>query len=287
MNDRRGEPLGQASQSMGIGSIGSVSFWQQDQNFWQQAQNQAQSAALSDALISAMGSVMANKAKGLARIATQTAQHRVQAQLTAALQSALQASQAAQGAPSSNASTTGSPAIGTGTVPLSATTALLTLGIPENGTITVSDGTNMTTYASTGTDTVGDLINAINTSGPKNAQVTASLNAGGKLVLTGNNKTVSVSVGGLFASNVGFGAKNSSFQPVAPSSSSSSSSNVSSSATSNASTASSASGSSTSASTNLPAAAPFNSATALQTGGTAETLLATTGQIGGLLNRFA
>ena len=47
-------------------------------------------------------------------------------------------------------------------MPLSANTALLTLGIPKNGTITVSDGTNTTTFASTGTDTVGDLINAIN-----------------------------------------------------------------------------------------------------------------------------
>ncbi len=266
---------------MSIGSIGSLSFWQQDQNFWHQTQDQARSAALSDALISAMGSVVANKAKGLASIATQTAQDRVHAQLQAALQSALQASKSES---ASKTSTTGSPAVGTGTVPLSATTALLTLGIPKNGTITVSDGTNVTTFASTGTDTVGDLINAINTSGPKNAQVTASLNVGGKLVVTGNNKTVSVSVGGLFASNVGFGAKNASFKPVAPSSSSS---NTSSSTTSGSSTASPASGSSTAAPTSPPAAAPFNSANALQTGGTAETLLATTGQIGGLLNRFA
>ena len=267
---------------MGIGSIGSISFWQQDQNFWNQAQSQAQSSALSDSLITAMGGLMSNEAKGLASIANKTALARVNAQLTAALQSAVQASQAA---PSSTASSAGSPAIGTGTVPLSANTALLTLGVPPNGTITVSDGTNTTTYASTGTDTVSDLINAINNPNvATNADVTASLNAAGELVLTGGNDKVSVSVGGVFASSVGFGAKNDSFQPVAPTPSTATTSTSSSSSST---AASSTSGASTAASTSSPAAVLYNSANALQTGGTAVTLLATTGQSGSLLNRFA
>ena len=222
---------------MGIGSIGSVSFWQQDQNNWNQAQVQAQTSAASDALITAMGNLMTNKVAGLASIANQEALDRVNAQLTAGLQSALQASQSAS---SPNASTTGAPAIGTGTVPLSPTTSLLTLGIPPNGTITVSDGTNETLYASTGSDTVSDLINAINNQNiATNAQVTASLNERGQLVLTGNNKAVPISVGGLFASDVGFGDKNDSFQPTAPTPSSSSSSATPSSSSSAASSTSS------------------------------------------------
>ena len=264
---------------MGIGSIGSVSFWQQDQNNWNQAQVQAQTSAASDALITAMGNLMTNKVAGLASIANQEALDRVNAQLTAGLQSALQASQSAS---SPNASTTGAPAIGTGTVPLSPTTSLLTLGIPPNGTITVSDGTNETLYASTGSDTVGDLINAINNQSiATNAQVTASLNDRGQLVLTGNNKAVPISVGGLFASDVGFGDKNDSFQPTAPTPSSSSSSATSSSSSSPASSTGSASNS-TGSSANpaaISTATLFNSSYALQTSGTAETLLASSGAL--------
>jgi hypothetical protein len=45
---------------------------------------------------------------------------------------------------------------------------LLTLGILAGGAITVSDGTNTTTYKSTGKDT-GDLLNAINKNAYGNA----------------------------------------------------------------------------------------------------------------------
>jgi hypothetical protein len=75
MNKRPSDRLGKATNSMGIGSIGSVgstSFWQDDQNFWNQAQSQAQSSAQSNALINAMGSLMTNQAKGLASIANKT-----------------------------------------------------------------------------------------------------------------------------------------------------------------------------------------------------------------------
>jgi hypothetical protein len=280
--------LGETSHSMGIGSIGSVSFWQQDQNYWSnvQAENQAQSA--STALISSMGAAVSNEAQGIASIANKEALDRVNAQLTAALQSAVQASQGASSS-SATASTTGSPATGTGSVPLSPTTALLTLGIPPNGTITVSDGTNTTTYASTGTDTVGDLIYAINNPNiAANAQVTATLNSSGQLVLTGKNDTDSISVGGVFASNVGFGANNDSFQPTAPTpSSSSASSSSSGTAASATSTASNSAASSTAGSSVSSTGILNNSALALQTGSTAETLLSNSGLTGSLVDLLA
>jgi hypothetical protein len=274
---------------MTIGSVGSVSFWQQDQNFWSQAQASSQASAASNALISAMGSLMANQAKGLASIATKTAQDRVNAQFKAALQSAEQTLTASSGTSSSSQpSSIGAPATGTGTVPLTPTTALITLGIPGDGKVTVSDGTNTTTYTSTGTDTVADLITAINKTAYGHAQVTASLNANGQLVLIGNNVTASITIGGLFASNIGFGNSNSSFQPKAPTPSTASSSTTS--GSSGSSTTSSTAGSASSSTASSPLAAKpvlFNSSYALQTGGTAETLLASSGLSGSLVNLLA
>ena len=49
---------------MGIGSLGSVSFWQQDQTFWQQAQAQDQATTASNDLISAMGFGHDQRGKG-------------------------------------------------------------------------------------------------------------------------------------------------------------------------------------------------------------------------------
>jgi hypothetical protein len=180
-------------------------------------------------------------------------------------------------------------------VPLSPATSLITLGIPAGGKVTVSDGTNTTTYTSTGTDTVADLIGGINKIAYGHAQVTATLDSSGELVLTGNTVADSISVGGLFASNIGFGPKNSSFQPVAPTASTASSSGTStSSSSSGTSTSSSSSSTATStSSTSNSSAAPtssavfFNSSYALQTGGTAETLLASSGLAGSLLNLLA
>lgn len=257
--------------------IGSISFWQQDQNYWNQVQqNNAQSSA-TNSLISAMSSLQANKAKGMASIATQQAIDRTNAQLKAALESAIAQvqGQSASGSGSSTSTTPPTPlaATGTGSVPLTAGTSLITLGIPPTGAITVSDGTNTTTYTSTGTDTVGDLINAINAAGPKNAQVTAYLNSSGKLVVTAQNNTSTISVGGLFASNVGFNANNDSFQPTVPGTSSSSSTGSASSSSS--STTNSTSTSSRQSSTVAPRL--FNSAYALQTAGTAATLLSSAG----------
>ena len=95
------------------------------------------------------------------------------------------------------------PAIATGTVPLTASTSLVTLGIIAKGTITVADGSNTTTYASTGSDTVGDLLNAINKNAYGNAQVAAWLDSCGKLVISGKDDTSMITIGGTNAANVG------------------------------------------------------------------------------------
>src|ERR1700722_8856135 len=165
-------------------SIGSISFWQEDQNYWTQAQTESQASTASTSLITEMAGLATNKAKGLASIATQEAITRTNNQLVAALKSAIAASQGNSTSSTPSTPPTPQAATGTGTVPLTAGTSLMTLGIPGTGAITVSDGTNTTTYTSTGTDTVGDLINAINTSGPKKAQANAYLNSSGHLVIT-------------------------------------------------------------------------------------------------------
>jgi hypothetical protein len=282
-------------------SIGSVSFWQQDQNFWAKSQQGDNSQALSSAVINQMFGASTTLATGLASIANQTALDRVNTALTAAVQGALNqtstsstassstspASSTASSSSSSAASSTAAPivaapAIGTGTVPLTSGTSLLGLGFLTRGSFTVSDGTYSTTYQSTGTDTVGDLIGAINSGAPGNAQVSAWLNGSGNLVISSLNKIDTVSVSGDYAAALGFGSTNATFAPVTPppvshpvvsSSASASGSSSSSSATNG--TATAASGISK------------NSALALQTGGTAELLLASSGSAGSLLNILA
>jgi len=300
---------------MSVGSIG-LSFWQQDQTYWSNAQSEDNSQSQTDALINLMGNAMTTESQGLASIANQTALSRVNTQLTAAVQSALQgstgsstaSSSASSPAASSSSSDTGSsaspapasPAIGTGTVPLTATTALFTLGILKGGTISVSDGTGTTTYTSTGTDTVNDVINAINANLYGHASAAAWLNSSGQLVITGKNTTDLITIGGTYAANIGFGATNNSFAPTAPSpassasSASSSSGTSSTSASSNSSTGSSSSGGSSGSSGSSSAttktavsAIAYNSATALLSSGTAETLLASSGLSGNLINLLA
>ena len=91
------------------------------------------------------------------------------------------------------------------------------MGILPGGTLTVSASTNATTYTSTGTDTVSDMINAINIDLPTNAHVTASISAHGQLVITSMNNKDSIAVvgSGTDAAAIGFGAKNNSAQPTA------------------------------------------------------------------------
>jgi hypothetical protein len=281
-------------------SIGSGSFWQQDQNFWARSQQTTQAQALSATVINQMFGASSTLTTGLASIANQTALDRVNTALTAAVQGALNPTSASSTASSSTSATASSssssaasstaapvvaaPAIGTGTVPLTSGTSLLGLGFLTRGSFTVSDGTYSTTYQSTGTDTVGDLINAINSGAPGNAQVNAWLNGSGNLMISSLNKIDTVSVSGDYAAALGFGNTNATFAPVTPppvshpvvsssASASGSSSNSSSSATNG--TATAASGISK------------NSAFALQTGGTAELLLASSGSAGSLLNILA
>jgi hypothetical protein len=123
---------------------------------------------------------------------------------------------------------------------------LTALGIPAGASITVSAGGNTTTYASTGTDTVGDLMNAINQDYYGNAAVTASLNNEGDLVLTSKNTTDAITVDGYYVSNIGFGVGHTTFKPTAASSSSADASSASSSATSASTSKSSTTSSSTS-----------------------------------------
>jgi hypothetical protein len=285
-------------------SVGSVSFWQQDQNFWSRAQQGTQSQALSSAVISQMFGASTTLATGLASIANQTALDRVNTALTAAVQSALNPSSTSS-TTSSSASTASSstssaatpavtfaaPASGTGTVPLTSGTSLLGLGFLTRGNFTVSDGTYTTTYQSTGSDTVGNLIGALNANAPGNAQITAYLNGSGNLVITSKNLTDTVSVSGDYASALGFGSNNATFAPTAPSPPPSSPASASGSSTSS-STGSSSSGSSSGASSTGSSASPAsgipkNSSFALQTGGTAELLLASSGSAGSILNLLA
>jgi hypothetical protein len=285
-------------------SIGSGSFWQQDQNFWARSQQRTQAQTLSAAVISQMFGASSTLATGLASIANQTALDRVNSALTAAVQGALNQTSASSTTPSSTSSTGSSsspgsaassaaaapvvaaPATGTGTVPLTSGTPLLGLGFLTRGNFTVSDGTYTTTYQSTGTDTVGDLIGAINSGAPGNAQVRAWLNGSGDLVITSLNKLDTVSVSGDYAAALGFGTTNATFAPVTPPPVShpvvSSSTSASGSGSSSGSSSSATNGTATAAS-----GISKNSALALQTGGTAELLLASSGSAGSLLNILA
>jgi hypothetical protein len=207
-------------------TVQSVSFWQQDLNYWQQAQAQSQATAADDALINVMSQAETNLGKGLAGIANGQALKRVNSQLSAAVQNVLQGSSATSTSSSSTSSTASSsaassssgtpaaPASGTGTVPVSTSTSLATLGILTGGTINIGDGTNVTKYTSTGTDTIGNLINAVNSG---SAFLTASINGNGKLIITARNlkDAVVISGSGNDAAAIGFGNGNNTFEPTA------------------------------------------------------------------------
>lgn len=203
---------------MGTGGIGSsTSFWQQDQAFWQQNQNSS-SIAATDAVMNAMSAAETRLGKGLASIANSTALNRTNSQLMAEIQNVLNGNtgQTSSSTNTSSAATTTVPvaATGTGTKALSVSTPLSLLGVLHGGEITVSAGINTTTYTSTGTDTVGDLLKAINANDFGSAQVTAALGPHGNLVLTSKNTTNMITVGGLYASNIGFGVGNKTFKPT-------------------------------------------------------------------------
>lgn len=306
MNNRIGKALG-APKSM---SINSISFWQQDRNFWARSQKQDQSQAQSNALINVIGNAMTTLSQGLSSLANQTALTRVNTQLSAAVQNALNPGSANTTSSVSATSSTSSassgaappsvvsasPATGTGTVPLTAGTSLFALGILPKGTVSVSDGTFTTTYRSTGSDTVADLISAINANVAGNANVAAWLDGSGKLVVTGKNDFNTVTVAGSYAANVGFGTGNNVFLPTKQSSTSANAagssgaatnSNVSASSSSSSSKSSTGSSGNASSAQSASAGITRNSALALQTGGTAEILLASSGLAGNILNMLA
>ena len=278
-------------------SVGSGSFWQQDQNFWARSQQITQAQTLSSTVIDQMFGASSTLTTGLASIANQTALDRVNTALSAAVQGALNPASASSTASSSASSTASSAssstsstapkaaapvvaaaATGTGTVPLTSGTSLLGLGFLTRGNFTVSDGTFTTTYQSTGTDTVGDLISAINSGTPGNALVHAWLNGSGNLVITSQNKNDTVTVGGDYAAALGFGSTNATFAPTKPPPISHPVVSSSTSATSG----------SASKSTATPASGiSANSALALQTGSTAELLLASSGLAGSIVNILA
>jgi hypothetical protein len=274
---------------MGIGSISfwqqdqsywnqSQSFYQQDQNYWNQQQNDAQATQAETALLSVIGSAETSKESGLSSIANQEALTRINNQI-AADEKALSTSSG--GSTSSGSSTSSSPyATATGTVPLTVSTPLSTLGIPPNGVITVSDGTNKTLYSSTGSDTVGNLINAINANAPGDAFVTASLNGSGKLVIKANNTTDTVTIGGTFASDVGFGTGNTTFKPNPAAASSSASSSASSTSASSSTASSGTASNSTSKDTAVVSAASLNASSAAS-------ILSASGVTGTLVNLLA
>lgn len=289
-------------------SIQSLSFWQQDRNFWQSGQAASQSASAEDSLINVMGQAETNLGKGLAAIANGAALNRVQSQLTAEIQNLLQgsgsgtsntpststasttSSGSSNASPSASSTPSTTPATGTGTVPVTTGTSLSSLGILPGGTITVGTGANTTTYTSTGTDTVGDLLNAINLDLPTNANVTAKLGVDGQLVITSRDTKSAIFIGGsgTDAAAIGFGLGHNTFLPkTAASSSTTSSSTSSSSANSSSSSTAGSTASSTTSTNSAKTAVPSYLALAEQNVTAAEGVLSGAGASGSLVNLLA
>lgn len=257
---------------IGIVAVQGVSFYQQDLNYWQQAQAQSQAQSADAALINVMGQAETNLGKGLASIANGQALTRVNSQLSAAVQNALQgstASSTSSSSSSSGATTTASAATpapaapkfatGTGKIPVTTSTSLSSLGFLPGGTLTVGDGTNVTTYRSTGTDTIGDFINAINSG---SAFVTASISGTGKLVITARSRKdpVVIGGGGNDPTAIGFGNGNNTFEP--PPASPAPASKTSAAASPSAATKSIASSSSTTSKSPVQTVASLNASSA-------------------------
>src|ERR1700758_682730 len=122
-------------------SVSSISFWQQDQNYWNKAAQSSQQQQLSSAVINNLFGASTTLSAGLASIANQTALRRVNSPLTAAVQNALNSLNGGSSSTSSSTSSTSSssssgsststtssaalttPATGTGKVPLSPSTS--------------------------------------------------------------------------------------------------------------------------------------------------------------------
>ena len=214
--------LGTASRgsasAMSVSSIGL--FLQSAANSFGSVQGSWNSSVgATDSLMSAMSQAMVTEAKGKASIANGQALVRTNNQISQIIQNILNGTTGASG--KSSASTgnykPAQAATGTGNKAVSVTTPLSTLGILQGGSLYVSAGGNTTTYTSTGSDTVGDLLAAINLNQPDSAQVKASLNSRGDIVLTSKNTKDQINVSGVYASNIGFAVNNRTFKPTASS----------------------------------------------------------------------
>ena len=278
-------------------SIQGLSFYQQNQQYWQQAKAQSQAADAHNALVNVMGNAMVNLSKGLSAIANGTALKRVNSQLVSAVQDVLQPGSSSSSNSSSGSSASSSsssapakatPATAVGTVPLTASTSLATLGILPGGRISISSGINTTTYTSTGTDTVANLINALNINLPTNADIVASINTKGRLTITSRNTTnmIVVDGSGTDAAAIGFSVGHTTFKPTKPTSSSGSSS-ASGSSSSSSSSSSSGSSSSSTSKTAAKTTTPTNTALALQSFKTAASILSASGVSGNLVNMLS
>ena len=177
------------------------------------------SVGATDSLMSAMSQSLVNEAKGKASIANGEALTRTNNQISQIIQNLLNGTTGASGTSTGSTGTykPAQAASGTGNKSVSVSTPLSTLGVLEGGSIYISAGGNTTTFTSTGTDTVGDLLSTINTNLPNFAQVTASLNNRGDIVLKSKNTKDQINVSGVFASNVGFATNNHTFKPIAAS----------------------------------------------------------------------
>jgi hypothetical protein len=204
---------------MGVSSIGL--FLQSAANSFGSVQGSWNSSVgATDSLMSAMSAAMVTEAKGKASIANGQALVRTNNQISQIIQNILNGTTGASGTGSSSATGTYKPAqaaTGTGNKAVSVTTPLSTLGFIKGGSIYVSAGNNTTTYTSTGSDTVGDLLSSINTTLPNYAQVTASLNSRGDIVLKSKNTKDQINVSGVYARNIGFATGNQTFKPTAAS----------------------------------------------------------------------
>jgi hypothetical protein len=254
-------------------SIGGVtSFWQQDQNYWSPSQGWGSTISATNSLINAIGVAETNQGKGRAAIANGEALARVNNQIKSGIQDYIKAVNGSSTGSSSG--TKAEPATATSTKAVSVSTTLSSLGVLQGGSFYVTSGKNTTTYTSTGSDTIGDLISTLNTNLPGNAQVTASINSKGRLVIASKNTTDQISISGVYASNFGYAVGNQSFKPTkatAPAATSSTST-TSSSKTTSTSTKSSTAG--------LPSVSTLNATSAA-------TLLASSGASGSLVDLIA
>src|SRR6202171_5136089 len=112
-------------------SVGSGSFWQQDQNFWARSQQITQAQTLSSTVIDQMFGATSTLSTGLASIANQTALTRVNTALTAAVQGALNPTSASSTASSS----TGSTASSTSSSSTAAAAPVVSAPAPGTGTV--------------------------------------------------------------------------------------------------------------------------------------------------------